>query len=154
MKRIIISMGFAVLTCITAISLNSCGLVDFDHSENGNLDGYWHLVRVDSLTNGVSTDLGEQRYFWAIQATLLELYSPDWLGGQHFVSRFTHQDNRLTIIELRYDKRDEGDPVIENVDKVSPFGVNNVTETFQIEELSGHSMTLSTPELRLRFKKM
>jgi hypothetical protein len=147
-------MGFAVLTCITAISLNSCGLVDFDHSENGNLDGYWHLVTVDSLTNGVSTDLGEKRYFWAIQATLLELYSPDWLGGQRFVSRISYQDNRLTIIELRNDKREEGDPVIENVDKVSPFGVNNVTETFQVEELLGRSMTLSTTELRLRFKKM
>ena len=147
-------MGFAVLTCITAISLNSCGLVDFDHSENGKLDGYWHLVTVDSLTNGVSTDLGEKRYFWAIQATLLELYSPDWLGGQHFVSRISYQDNRLTIIELRYDKREEGDPVVESVDKVRPFGVNNVTEIFQVEELSGRSMTLSTPELRLRFKKM
>ncbi len=154
MKRIIISMGFVVLTCITAISLNSCGLVDFDHSENGKLDGYWHLVTVDSLTNGVSTDLGEKRYFWAIQATLLELYSPDWLGGQRFVSRISYQDNRLTIIELRNDKREEGDPVIENVDKVSPFGVNNVTETFQVEELLGRSMTLSTTELRLRFKKM
>lgn len=41
--------------------LTSC---DIETSDNGDLDGYWHLVRVDTLATGVSSDLSETRVFW------------------------------------------------------------------------------------------
>ena len=154
MKKTIISLALAAVPLLTAMSLHSCGLVDFDHSKNGQLDGYWHLVSVDSLSNGTTTDLSQQRYYWAVQGTLLQLYSPDWQGGQHFVSQFTHQNSTFTVLEIRVDSRYEGDPVVEDIDRVRPFGINNVTETFQVDDLSGRSLTLSTSALRLRFKKM
>lgn len=154
MKKSIISLGIAALLLIVGGSLHSCGLVDFDHSENGQLDGYWHLVSVDSLHNGAVTDLSQQRFFWGVQGTLLQFYSPDIQGTRRFVSQFTHQDNRLTVSEVRYDQREKGDPVVENISEIAPFGLNSITEVFQIDNLSGRSMTLSNNALRLRFKKM
>ena len=154
MKKTILSLALTAVTVLSAMSLHSCGLVDFDHSENGHLDGYWHLVSVDSLGNGTTTDLSQQRYYWAVQGTLLQLYSPDWQSGQRFVSQFRYQNATFTVLEIHVDRRYEGDPVVDDINRVRPFGLNNITETFQVDDLSGRSLTLSTADLRLRFKKM
>ena len=59
-----------LLLIVSLPLLFSCTL---ETSDNGDLDGYWHLVAVDTLTNSVTTDMSKQKLFWAFQKDLLQL---------------------------------------------------------------------------------
>lgn len=134
--------------------LSSCGLVELHGSKNGDLDGFWHLETVDTLATGNTADLREERRFWMFQGSIFECFSPDLYGGQYFVSRFSHENGTLTLWKVLYDRREEGDPVVESVEIVQPFGINQIEgSVFRVEELSGSKMTLSNEMLRLSFKK-
>ena len=136
--------------------LASCGLVDIEHSENGKLDGYWHLVQVDTLSTGGSLDLRQERFFWIVQGTVFQLFSPDLSDGfgQRYVSHFSYENEKISFQQFYYDQRAEGDPILEKVDLLQPFGINKLAgDSFDIEELTGGGMTLSGEELRLVFKR-
>ena len=137
-----------------AMMFNACGLVELNKSENGNLDGYWHLVTVDTLSTGGTTDLRRERCFWTVQGTLFQLYSPDWQDGQRYVSLFAYENNRLVLSDIRESDRMNGDPLVEDVDRIRPYGINSLQETFVVEELKGSRMVLCGDLLRLRFRKM
>lgn len=143
--------NFAALCCLWL--LTSCGLVELESSKNGKLDGYWHLELVDTLSTGGQLDLRQELRFWAIQGTIFELYSPELEWGQYFVSHFTHENGTLTLHKIYFDRREEGDPPVENVDLLRPFGINQLEgEHFFVEELTGSKMTLRNDALRLTFK--
>ena len=128
--------------------------MDLKWSKNGKLDGYWHLETVDTLSTGGSCDLRQERRFWLVQGTLFELYSPDIQGGQHYVSHFLHENDQLTIYKLYMDRREEGDPAVEDVELLRPYGINQIDgELFYVEKLTGGHMTLRSEILRLTFKK-
>ncbi|MBR5633854.1 MAG: lipocalin-like domain-containing protein [Prevotella sp.] len=134
--------------------LTACGLVELHSSKNGDLDGFWHLETVDTLATGNSADLREELRFWMFQGGIFQCQSPDFLNGQRLVSQFSHEDGQIILWKLLYDRREEGDPVVENVELLQPFGINQIEgSTFRVEELSGSKMTLSTETLRLSFKK-
>lgn len=59
---------------IAAISLvlSSCTL---ETSDNGDLDGFWHLERVDTLATGNYLDLSRERVFWGVQHKLISCAS-------------------------------------------------------------------------------
>ncbi|MCR5130474.1 MAG: lipocalin-like domain-containing protein [Prevotella sp.] len=134
--------------------LASCGIVDLEHSENGKLDGYWHLISVDTISTGGVCDLHQERRFWLVQGTIFQLYSPDLEKGQRYVSHFIYDEEKLIIEKLYKDKREDGDPELEDAEVLRPFGINQIeSATFKIEELSSGSMMLSDENLRLLFKK-
>lgn len=141
--------------CAVAL-LASCGLVEIEHSENGKLDGSWHLVQVDTLSTGGTLDLRNEQFYWLVQGTVFELFTP-WEGagqGLRYVSHFQYEGTSLTIEKLYTFDRAAGDPEVEDVDRLRPYGINKVEgEAFTIEELSGGNMTLRGDELRLQFKK-
>ena len=158
MKKISIFYNKArrVLLLSAVALLASCGLVEIEHSENGKLDGYWHLVQVDTLSTGGSLNLRQERFFWIVQGTVFQLFSPDLSDGrgQRYVSHFSYENEKLSFQQFYYDRREEGDPILERVDLLQPFGINQLAaESFNIEELTGGSMTLNGDELRLVFKK-
>ena len=35
-------------------------------SDNGDLDGYWHLEQVDTLATGGKLNLSKERVFWGL----------------------------------------------------------------------------------------
>ncbi|MBR1469532.1 MAG: lipocalin-like domain-containing protein [Prevotella sp.] len=143
-----------ILPVFATFLTTSCGLVELEGSKNGNLDGYWHMETVDTLSNGGSLDLRKERRFWMVQGTIFQLYSPDILDGQRYVSHFQHEGGQLTINKIYFDKRESGDPAVEDVENLRPFGINNIDgETFQVDELTGSRMTLRSETLRLTFKK-
>jgi len=139
--------------CIAAL-LASCGLVEIEHSKNGKLDGYWHLVTVDTLDTGGQLDLRQERFFWIVQGTVFQLYCPDVSNGQRYVSHFSYENENISFQQFYYDRREQGDPILEKVEMLQPFGINQLAgESFVIEELSGGNMTLRGDALRLVFKK-
>ena len=151
MKKNNIFLAIAAMALWLTGTVASCTL---ETSGNGKLDGYWHMETVDTLSNGGSLDLRKERRFWMVQGTIFQLYSPDILDGQRYVSHFQHEGGQLTINKIYFDKRESGDPAVEDVENLRPFGINNIDgETFQVDELTGSRMTLRSETLRLTFKK-
>ena len=132
--------------------LTSCEL---ETSHNGNLDGFWHLVEVDTLQTGGGKDTSEDLLFWSFQVNLLELSNHTDLG-RIYMARFDHSDGKLQVTKTCRYNRNEGNEMLteENVDAVAPYGLNALEETFLVEQLSSSRMTLRNGILRLHFKKM
>ncbi|MBR5657005.1 MAG: lipocalin-like domain-containing protein [Prevotella sp.] len=142
----------AIATCMV---VTSCGWVEFETSGNGHLDGYWHMTSVDSLDSGVTRDMHEERVFWSVQGSLLIVYSPDFTNTpQRIVCQFTRENKQLTIIEPHIFDRAGGDPLVEDIEQLRPFGINKLDERFKITTLTSNHLTIETEALRLNFRKM
>ena len=82
----------SVISLMTACHMES--------SENGHLDGFWHLVRVDTLTTegkivGTS-DLSQDYFFWAFQFQLLSVRNTQKSPEEYFL-RFQRQGDELVL---------------------------------------------------------
>ena len=147
-----------IVPVLLLMSLTSC---EIETSENGNLDGYWHLEQVDTLATGGVCDYRNQRVFWGIQHKLISVSDFDtfgsWLG---YYFRFNQTGDSL-ILSKPYKNnwhQDNGDfggdiPLTDINDTVRRCGINNLVEPFYKEKLSGSKMILRTKDLRLNFKK-
>ena len=145
--------AFAVMAACMVMA--SCGLVEFETSDNGKLDGYWHLEKVDTLSSGGTADVSQQLIFWSVQGAMLITYSPNISSAvQRCVFHFSHENDTFSIIEPRIFDRVAGDPLVEDVAILAPFGINKLDESFKVEQLTGSKMTLVSENLRLFFKKM
>lgn len=150
-KRISQYLIFSI-SAFLVFSFTSCEL---ETSGNGDLDGFWHLVQVDTLQTGGVKDTSKELFFWSFQVNLLE-FSDRSYQIPIFMARFNHDNGQLKVTQPCLYNRDEGNEMVteENVKDISPYGLNALEETFRVEELSGSRMTLSNGTLRLYFKKM
>lgn len=136
--------------------LTSCHL---ETSDNGDLDGFWHLVSVDTLANSKQTDLSQQRIFWAFQKDLMQLRGGDRKEeggeGRECYERFHIQQQVMTLYDPHEKDREIGDPVIgeDRLHLLRPYGINALMETFDILRLTKDDMELRSSTLQLRFKK-
>ena len=151
MKRT--SLQIITFVIFTLCLLCSCN--ETETSGNGDLDGFWHLVQVDTLQTGGVKDTSKELFFWSFQVNLLE-FSDRSYQIPIFMARFNHDNGQLKVTQPCLYNRDEGNEMVteENVKDISPYGLNALEETFRVEELSGSRMTLSNGTLRLYFKKM
>lgn len=140
------------LSAFLVFSFTSCEL---ETSGNGDLDGFWHLVQVDTLQTGGVNDTSKELFFWSFQVNLLE-FSDRSYHIPIYMARFNHENGQLKVTQPCLYNRDEGNEMVteENVNVISPYGLNALEEIFRVEELSGSRMTLSNGTLRLYFKKM
>ena len=124
-------------------------------SDNGDLDGYWHLVRVDTLATGGSSDLSETRVFWGIQLRLIEAVDHDHDTGHYgYLFNFEHKGQTLRLYNAHKHERVEGDILVEDIKILSPLGINYFDDLFTIEQLNSDEMVLKDDMLRLWFVKM
>lgn len=132
---------------------------ELESSDNGDFDGYWHLVGIDSLSNGQHKDLSQQRIFWAVQFHLIQLRGGDRKDeggvGREFYEMFKLEPTQLTLSNPHEKDREAGDPVIteENLFLLRPYGINALTERFDILRLNKDEMVLRSSVLQLRFRK-
>lgn len=147
MKPKTIFTTLAALACLWATP--SCTI---ETSDNGDLDGYWHLEGIDTLPDGGHADLQEQRLFWSFQHHLMELVDRDRQYDE-VILRFSHTDDSLIVSEPRFNDRERGDSAITDVWRIAPYGVNNLRENFEVEKLKGGKMILKSSLLRLNFRK-
>ena len=150
-KRISQYLIFSI-SAFLVFSFMSCEL---ETSGNGDLDGFWHLVQVDTLQTGGVKDTSKDLFFWSFQVNLLQLSDRSYIIPI-YMARFNHENGQLKVTQPCLYNRDEGNEMVteENVNAISPYGLNALEETFRVEELSGSRMTLSNGTLRLWFKKM
>lgn len=147
MKKI---LSICTLYFVLCTLLYSCKL---ETSDNGKLDGFWKLTRVDTLATGGVLDLTESGIFWSVQMNLLSVDDKYKTDGREILFRFKHEGGKLTLSEPREGYQYTGDKDVDDVKKLQPFGINQLTETFIVEGLNSSHMYLSTSQLRLSFTK-
>jgi hypothetical protein len=136
--------------------LASCEL---ETSDNGDFDGYWHLVGVDTLANAKHKDLSQQRIFWAVQFHLIQLRGADRKdeggNGREYYEQFKLDQSQLTLSNPHEKDREAGDPVIteERLDEIQAYGINALTEHFDVLRLNKDEMLLKSSTLQLQFRK-
>lgn len=126
---------------------------DIETSDNGDLDGFWHLDRVDTLSTGGRTDLSNKYIFWSVQKDLINTVDRHDSAGD-YLFRFEHKGKTLRLYDPHVNDRMNGDPAVEDPAVLNPFGVNALDETFNVNKLTGSKMVLSTDELKLSFTKL
>ena len=140
----------SVISLMTACHMES--------SENGHLDGFWHLVRVDTLSTDTlsivgTSDLSQDYFFWAFQFQLLSVRNTQKSPEEYFL-RFQRQGDELVLSQpFQYVLQGKDAPV-ENIDLLRPFGINNQEERFRIVHLSSRRMTLQNKFLVLTMQKL
>lgn len=150
-----ISFSHFLIFSISQLLIFSFASCEIETSHNGNLDGFWHLVEVDTLQTGGVKDTSEDLLFWSFQVNLLELSDHTNLG-LIYMARFDHSDGQLKVTKpCRYNRTDGNEMLTEeNVKAIAPYGLNALEETFVVEKLSSSRMTLRNGTLRLHFKKL
>lgn len=124
----------------------------FQISDNGNLDGMWHLVEVDSLATDVSVDYRYNGIYWSFQSDLMGL--DDKLQRyESCLMRFELTGEQFRVFDPYVNNRNEGDIKVSEVSMIAPFGINALAEEFAVETLTKQRMILRSTSLRLRFKK-
>lgn len=148
---------YHILTALTgiAVSMASCTM---ESSDNGKLDGFWHLEQVDTLATGGTADLSDKRIFWGVQHKLISIKDYD---AESFYLRFQQTGDSLIMSSpyINHWHQDTGDdggdiPMEEVSDNLRRCGINNMEERFCKERLTGSDMTLRNKTLRLIFKKL
>ena len=125
----------------------------FETSDNGDLDGYWHLTRVDTLATGGVCEMSERLVFWGVQGHLLNAVDRR-SGDANFLLRFDNNGTSLRLYEPYVNDRMVGDIAVDDASLLAPVGINGLDENFAIERLDGDRMTLRGDVLRLDFRKM
>ncbi|MBR1389115.1 MAG: lipocalin-like domain-containing protein [Prevotella sp.] len=137
-----------IFSIVSGLLFTSC---DIETSKNGDLDGYWHLVGVDTLSNSGQTDLSDQVVFWAFQARMLQLRGTE----QELYMRFQHEGDQLVLSAPHLRDREREDPEVteEYMNFLYPYGINAKEERFNVLRLTGDDMVLQSATLQLRFRK-
>jgi len=138
--------------------LSSCGMAEV--SDNGDLDGFWHMERVDTLKTGGVCLLDDNRRFWGIQYELLNFRDTD-RGVDNLFMRFSHEKGVLRLYRP-YANKWGGEaghevvndwPIQDDFSSLEPFGIHDAEEYFEVETLTHSKMVLKSSSLRLYFKK-
>lgn len=154
MKRLI----WTIIISGIVVGMCSC---EMETSDNGDLDGFWHLESVDTLSTGGSCNYKERKVFWGVQHKLIAIrnFASDAASTGYYV-RFNQTGDSLIISSpyANHWHQDNGDdggdvPVTEINAELRELGMNHLEEHFKKEKLSGSKMVLSNNEYRLCFTK-
>lgn len=138
---------FIILGFLSLMFLYGCEL---ETTDNGDLDGYWHLEQVDSLAGLRSIDYGQSNIFWSIQFELLQLSN---LEDNTIIYKLVYDNRQLTLANPCMFDRADGDTLVTNVEVLRQYGVNALQENFKVVTLESRTMVLESPVLRLHFRK-
>lgn len=138
---------------------------NFESSSNGVLDGFWQLVKVDTIASGQSADMRERLIFWSVQSTLIELrdlHTDKEVYGPNAPDVFFHFEHTAESLHLLsspppviYNWRvsERANERVANHDDVMIYGLSRLGEDFRILRLTNESMTLQSESLRMYFRK-
>lgn len=146
----------AMMVAFVAISMFAFSSCELESSDNGKLDGFWHLESIDSLENGKTVDMSKLHVFWGIEYKLIAATQYD-NNTERMFFRFEQTSDSLKITQafINLGHQDNGGdiPLTEVTNDLRYYGINNLPEGFAKEALSGSKMILRSKTLRLKFKK-
>ena len=153
MTRRHLTIVAALLAAHGSLFLASCSL---ESSDNGDLDGMWHLRSVDTLATGGTCDKIPEYYYWCVQGSLIVLEDKEnttSLTNGDYIFYFEHKGDTLRLYDPHVFSLSKGDPELTDVDVLRPYGINALDQTFIIETLNSSRMVLRDDSLRLYLKK-
>ena len=138
---------------LAMVAFTSC---DLETSDNGDLDGFWQLSQLDSLTVSgdvkSSIDMHQSGWYWCVQHKLLEI--KDFNNTSHNVFfRFERTATSLRLYNPISDNRQISDSIVSNPETLKPLGIQSLDETLQVEKLTSENMVLNNRVLRFHFRK-
>ena len=136
---------------IATLALGNLTACEIESHDNGKIDGFWHLERIDTLATGGTLDVSNEKLFWSVQVRLLEVSNR--ATGSKYIFSFRQADGSLYLYDPLVSDRREDDPVVEDVKVLAPYGINSLEETFAVEAIDGKKMILRSETLRLNLKK-
>lgn len=146
----------AMMVAFVAISMFAFSSCELESSDNGKLDGFWHLESIDSLENGKTVDMSKLHVFWGIEYKLIAATQYD-NNTERMFFRFEQTSDSLKITQafINHGHQDNGGdiPLTVVTNDLRYYGINNLPEGFAKEALSGSKMILRSKTLRLKFKK-
>ena len=126
---------------------------DIHTSNNGDLDGYWQLRSVDTLSSGMSCDMRDSMLFWSFQGNLLHVRDNKEEKLDKVFMRFTLSDKVMTLTNPIIDLRDSSDLVLTDTTSLRHYGIHDMPETLKVVTLNSSTMILENRVLRLNFRK-
>ena len=126
---------------------------DIHTSNNGDLDGYWQLRSVDTLSSGMSCDMRDSMLFWSFQGNLLHVRDNKEEKLDKVFMRFTISDKVMTLTNPIIDLRDSSDLVLIDTTFLRHYGIHDMPETLKVVTLNSSTMILENRVLRLNFRK-
>ena len=145
MKKLlsILTLGILMVSC------------ELETSGNKELDGYWQMDQVDTLSTCGVADTREALVFWGIQGKLLQIRFSEGGNflGEGLFFRFNRDGSYLTLHSPVLHHLYETDEPIEDVEILKPFGIFNLEEVFYLEGLNDDVLVVSNDNLRLHFRR-
>ena len=148
MKKSIIS-----LLCFAAAVTGMTSCDGLEMSQNGKLEGYWHIVEFDTLATGGVCNMSEGTLFLGVQMHLMSFYDSSSTVANLF-SHFEKSDSTLRFYDFFRDDRAGGDHRETDISATRLYGINDLNETFSIEHLSSNSLVLKGSKLRIKLRKL
>ena len=149
-------MGKTIILFLVVVFMSSCLLsCVLETSDNGKLDGFWHLEHVDTIATGGSLDMSGKKVFWSFQVNLLQLQG----GSSSFYFRFKQDADSLTIDSpYTSDGHEEtfgegGNKPVDDPNLLRDYGIDALETHYKKEALDGSRMILRSQRLRLMFRK-
>ncbi len=130
-------------------------------SDNGELDGLWHLTTITD-TEGHVNDVSSYQRFWAFQLDLMNLRShteniiPNY---KEALARFQVKGSKLCITDIYLhpwaDRINADDSLVvdESTNVFQIFGIWGCRDTFDIQCLTSSTMQLKSNHAQLSFRK-
>ena len=128
---------------LTAVLASSCQKAD----DNGDLGGFWKLLKIEDFATGMTTDTKEYKRFWSIQLDVLATSSEDDdsynynYGGK---GRFQHIGDSLFVQMITVSSKSD-------LKKVGLY--NPEDERFGVVLLNRDKMILRSKDALLEFRK-
>ena len=136
---------------VLALLFSSCSLETDNDADD--LEGMWHLVRIEESVTNTHIDVSNEVIFWSFQAKLLQMEDKT---GQHYsyLYRFRIDNDQLTLTSPYQFDRENGDrPLTAYEATLGLYGIKSLTPMFRIEKIDRRKMILNDGAVRLYFDK-
>ena len=136
---------------VLALLFSSCSLET--DNDAGDLEGMWHLVRIEESVTNTHIDVSNEVIFWSFQAKLLQMEDKT---GQHYsyLYRFRIDNDQLTLTSpYQFDPENGDRPLTIYESTLGLYGIKSITPVFRIEKIDRRKMILNDGAVRLYFDK-
>ena len=130
---------------VASLSFQSC---EFEASDNGDLDGNWQLMQVDTIATGGRNDVKSQQLFYSVQMKMICLNAYNTIAESNLFFHFDHTGDSLKLKSASNDGK-----AMYPVALLRPYGINKEEESFKVMLLNSDKMQLRSDSLLLSFRK-
>lgn len=136
---------------VLALLFSSCSLET--DNDAGDLEGMWHLVRIEESATNTHIDVSNEVIFWSFQAKLLQM--EDKTGQiNSYLYRFRIDNDQLRLSSPYLFDRENGDhPLTAYEATLGRYGIKSLTPTFRIERVDRRKLVINDGTVRLYFDK-